>query len=403
MKKDSMFFSSRLLIRIKHLDIMAFCFALLALLKCWLYARQSGSETTVFVCDIIIYMCSIVTFVYVFAKYRFEMQNIKFAVFPVVYILANILYRYDGGINVNDAGITVVSIAILYLLLPQYCQMYIYKMFRYILVFCSILGIVFYMVYMIQLPIPYNSVPYYAQITQPDALYADYFNIVLYISAGGMVRLCGPFNEPGLMGTFLGLVLIAEDMNLRKKGNLILFIAGAITYSMAYVVIILLYFLYTYGKDWRLFILVILGLMLVIILPNIQFENATLQDLINRLFRGDDNRTTRKFDIMFEEFIKTSRLWFGNGSGIQTVGVSSIKLYIMQYGIVGTVFYLLYILRMGLFFSNRNKKSIVFLTIFLLSMYQRPDVISPGYFIILIGGIHAINYGNNVKEYTSLV
>ena len=133
-------------------------------------------------------------------------------------------------------------------------------------------------------------------------------------------------------------------------------------------------------------------MMLVVIVPHIEFENKAFQYLITRLFKVESKRTTRYFDLLFEEFVRSNKLWIGLGADIRIAGALSIKVFIMRYGIVGTFFYVLYILMMGLSFTKKNNKGIFLLMLFLLNMYQRPEVISPGYFIILIGGLQMLNY-----------
>ena len=382
-------------IKLKHIEIMSFFFALLSLLKCWMFARQSGTELTKFICEIIVNFSLVVSIAYIFAIYKIDLKKIRYAIFPMIYILVNIFYRYDGNANISDSGITVVMIATLYLLLPQQCQINIYKIFKYILVVFSLLGIIFYVSYIFHLSIPFTIVPYYEKITQANAIYVNYFNIVLFVSPSGMVRLCGPFNEPGLMGTFLGLMLVAEDLNLKKKGNLILLIAGILTYSMAFVITVIIFCIYKYISDWKILLAIGIFTIVIVIIPYVEFQNKAFQNLITRLFKMENNRTTKYFDLKFENFVRSNRLWIGLGSDIQIAGVLSIKLFVMQYGVVGVLFYVLYILDMGLSFAKKNSKGIVLLMLFLLNMYQRPEVISPGYFIILVGGLQMLNYKNS--------
>ena len=56
-------------------------------------------------------------------------------------------------------------------------------------------------------------------------------------------RFMGPFDEPGVLGTISALLLSADKLNLNKNSNKIIFFSGLISLSLAFYVLISLYFI----------------------------------------------------------------------------------------------------------------------------------------------------------------
>ena len=54
--------------------------------------------------------------------------------------------------------------------------------------------------------------------------------------------MCGIFNEPGWLGTTIGLMLCYEEFEFKKISNWILLIAGLLTYSLAFIIIMIIGF-----------------------------------------------------------------------------------------------------------------------------------------------------------------
>lgn len=367
-------------------NMIAIVFSVLALLKCWTFIRQSGSELSVLVCNIVIAICYIILLC--FSKTiltSLNKENYIYAVICLIYLLVEIFYTIDKTPNWKNAGITVVLITALYSLFDKNLKSRVFIYFRYLLVISSACGIIAYFIYLVGIPFPYTVVRYYAIETQSQANYINYFNIVLYRGSTGVLRLCGPFNEPGLLGTFCALFIASDNMRITKIGNLIIFIAGALSFSLAFWVLISIYYVLINVNNWKLLLSVFIFAFLYFIISEMQIDNETWNYFINRIFHNIDNsRTTKKFDLLFSNFLKSNRKWFGLGVGLQVVGVQSIKMSVYSYGIIGTFFYILFFFYAGV---KQTRKHLPYIIVFLLSMIQRPRLFSPGYFILLFGGL----------------
>ena len=375
---------------IDNIDIFSIFFCVLSILKSWTYIRQSGSDQAKTIAEVLI-IISLSIVIFLALQYgAFRISNIKWCVFPIFYATIRTIYRYDRSIDIEDSGITVIGLVCVYLVLAKEYKSRVYETLRCFFVALALVGIIIYLAYIFSLPIPYQMVRYYAYRTQPKAMYADYLGMVLFISGTGDIRLCGPFNEPGLFGTFLGLLVISDDVNLKKIGNIIMILAGVMTFSLAFVYLVTGWLIYKNSKNWRVVFVLLIGLVVVAAIPYIRFDNRSFELFFRRIVKFVDNRTTESFNHFFKKFIRTPKIWFGIGGGYNAIGVLSIKLFLVEYGLIGLAIYVLYIVRLGMYNARKNINALFYIALFILSMYQRPDVLSPVYMVLLVSGTENI-------------
>lgn len=266
--------------------------------------------------------------------------------------------------------------------------------FRYYLIITSFFGIIGYLSFIFGVPLPNTVAPMYGDA---GGSYINYHFTYLDLSLDGL-RLCGLFNEPGYFGTILALVLMTEDFNFRRIGNIVMLLAGILTASMAFFVLIALYvFLSNITKPKRLISIIVVAVVILFILLK---SNILPQDLVDHLvgrmkiedgkFVGD-NRSSTGIDEFFESFLQSDKAWLGYGNKlpIDFEFALTYKMHIIKYGILGAL------LTWGLLLFSSIKiaskrlcwQKIVFITGFFVSIYQRPGIFLPFYFLILFGGI----------------
>ena len=230
-------------------------------------------------------------------------------------------------------------------------------------------------------------------------------------------RLCGIYREPGFVGTIGALFLLSDRMTLRKWENVVILIACFFTFSLAFVVMLVLgILLRAVGKFKRrgnvaagtaLIIAVIIGYFVFMSLPFA--ESSALGVLQERLVITEDglvgdNRfgSSQWAEEAYEEFMSgpLSVKLFGFGQDPRVVpgtkvsiwqSVCSYKEFVFGFGFVG-----LGLLLMGLvlctYFKFRNVtgsarwKIFVLLLVFLASIYQRYNVSTFFYYCVLFGG-----------------
>jgi len=210
-------------------------------------------------------------------------------------------------------------------------------------------------------------------------------------------RFCGMFDEPGVVGTLAALFLVADRVQLNKKTNIVFFISGVISFSLAFFVIILIYYLcmirHHFSKKIMLAIVV-----LILITVFVQKDSFISTLLINRLtisfdegWKGD-NRESSNIKSGFDEWVNSEPIQFITGLNNSEGGEgSSWKIIFIRTGLIGFIL-VLSILFFPIFPSIRsmNYASFVFLLVFFLSIYQRPDIINPSMILLFYTGFYRL-------------
>lgn len=220
---------------------------------------------------------------------------------------------------------------------------------------------------------------------------------LIAISPGTLPRLCGIFDEPGVVGTLSAIFIATGYDKISKKWALVLLIEGIFSCSVAFYLLFVAYvitraFFSGFIKFASVALLLFIG---VIWFVNTSFQNEFLNGIQGRIdlssmYLFTDNRTSSGFDSVFEQFVQRGGypLWFGYGRGAVASNASmsssfSYKCLFYDYGIIGTLMYL------GFFALNAikekiSKKCIPFLVVFAISIYQRPYVFNLQYVTIFV-------------------
>lgn len=247
-------------------------------------------------------------------------------------------------------------------------------------------------------------------------LYNIYWGSILEINtyfAQNIDRFCGPYDEPGAIGTYLALILSAVPYRISKNvKTFILFIGGIISFSTAYFVILFLKYasnIFRYGLHKIIPSIVIFSVLVYTVLtvkvefyPFVRLQNAFQYQ--NGRFVGD-NRTTSSFESAYQEiFSNPIDLLFGKGVGatnsnIGLQGGSSYKIIIYDEGIILFIIYILWLFLVSAIIYKScylplKYNICVFTFLFILSIYQRPDVFTPLYQLIFWGGMSNLHIHN---------
>ena len=323
----------------------------------------------------------------------------------IIFVIISSFHTYDGSISFS--GFLFSLLWIIFALAPDNIKKRTFIYFKNAFIIICIAGIICYLSYDLNLFLPYKVVNYYNNNATVEN-YIDYKFIFLYRASSSisLVRLCGICNEPGYFGTICALILCASSLNLKKKSNIIILIAGFLTFSLAFIITLVIYLLLKYLKDVRTVILtVLLTCFYLFLLPNIYTGNPTIDRFIQRITITDeglagDNRTTDELEYVFDDVVKNKPL-FGYGEGYLKTqnlkgGVSSYKTYIIQYGFVGCIL-LWGSLLLAALYKNKNYLSIIYIIAFFVNIYQRPNIMTLQYQILLFGGLAFINAKLRVK------
>ena len=311
----------------------------------------------------------------------------------IIFVIISSFHTYDGSISFS--GFLFSLLWIIFALAPDNIKKRTFIYFKNAFIIICIAGIICYLSYDLNLFLPYKVVNYYNNNAIVEN-YIDYKFIFLYRASSSisLVRLCGICNEPGYFGTICALILCASSLNLKKKSNIIILIAGFLTFSLAFIITLVIYL-----KDVRTVILtVLLTCFYLFLLPNIYTGNPTVDRLIRRMTITDeglagDNRTTDELEYVFNDVVKNKPL-FGYGNNYiksnNLKGSLSYKTYIIQYGFVGCIL-LWGSLLLAALYKNKNYLSIIYIIVFFVNIYQRPNIMTLQYQILLFGGLAFIN------------
>lgn len=311
-------------------------------------------------------------------------KNIIFSI--VIFILLYLTISLRSNFSIYGA-ITVSLIWIIFLVDEQFLAK-VYKYYLFIFSISIIPSILMYIsVMFLNLDIPSHYISPMNELK--DGFYREYPFLVVNESIRGfpLYRFCGYYDEPGMVGTISALLLFINGFDLRKKINIPIIIAGILSLSLFFYVMLFVYVLLFTKVKYKLMLLFALFIVLGIAYSN-DFLRVTFFSrfkIENGAFKGD-NRTNSSFDIWFGSFRETSNYYFGlggNASARYNFGGSSYKDIIVNYGLVFFIIYILSFLYVSIIKSGITKNFLVFTLVFLGIIYQRPSI-SDYYYIFLL-------------------
>ena len=277
---------------------------------------------------------------------------------------------------------------------------YGFLLLRKLFVVTSCLGIIAYTSYIIGLGLPYSIVPYYTEAD--NACYIDYgFSYI--VERLNVIRLCGYVNEPGLFGTLIALILISDRYDLQKKGNIIMFVAALLTLSSAFIIISLIYFFIRYMKSVKMILVLfsVIGVLLYYLFV-IGIESDSVNAMtVSRIESGLlETRSDDGIEIAYDRLKDRGLLFWGMGNGYFeshfTSGLS-YKNVLFNFGWLGMCFLYIPVLCAAFKIAKHNKQAILLILCFFISVYQRPHIFNPIYFLILFGGLQNLLFSAQSK------
>jgi hypothetical protein len=212
------------------------------------------------------------------------------------------------------------------------------------------------------------------------------------------------FDEPGVVGTFSGIFLIASTNKLKSWINIPIIISGVLSFSLVFYLIIFVFAGYNIivsklKNKLPLFFIVSLGIPFLI-------YNMTVKSYIySRLFGASISnaikRTSSSYALWYEDFSSTAGYYFGLGnrsSLIHNLGGSVYKDIIVDYGVI---FFTIYLVSLALYAVekiNLRRELILYFFIMVIILYQRPYITSLPYMFMLISPVLYIKEESKAKN-----
>lgn len=308
-------------------------------------------------------------------------------------------YRYVSSFRVTDLYLIVCVICLILLSEKNKQTLFLYMAKFFALIVLPSLA--YYLLEMVGIAIPHTILQSeHAGKAARGMYYSHYpFGLILR-NPLGVDRFCGVFDEAGYIGTMIALLLAAGFGKLEKRWIVILAIEGILSLSLAFYLIVLIFFMTRMflkgGRKLVVFLLVlIMGFTIFI---NVDFENEMLSGIQSRIditsfYLFEDNRTTNTFDEEYADFWREGGypLLVGYGYGAydenpRMTGSLSYKCLFYDYGIVGTLLYLGFFVTLAMVFGV-NRKTIPFLLAFFASVFQRPYILTVYYISIFLASL----------------
>ena len=208
-------------------------------------------------------------------------------------------------------------------------------------------------------------------------------------------RFCAQFDEPGVVGTLCGILLFADNFNLKKWTNIVFLISGIFTFSLFFYVLVLFYIIIHASLKYKILIVSLLSLICCLL-----YNDEIVYKLVFSRFEIEDgewvgdNRAIYEFDKFYEKF----RFSFDYFVGIDNPrilklneGGSTYKQIIVRHGFI---FFSMYVMSFFIV-AKRCFKSHYFLyvqfgVILLGTLYQRPMIANYAYVFLFYSSIFQI-------------
>lgn len=292
--------------------------------------------------------------------------------------------------------ITKLCFAVGFIALKPNFKMAIYKVFLKTFTVIVALGIAEYILLFFNINFTWAVVeradPY-------QVLNQGIFILIPTYSIEGFARFMSLCEEPGGLGTICFFLLTTLNYKENKKTYLILLVAGLISFSLGFYVLITMW---TVANSRKLgFSQILLGVLAVAFLMTYFsgfVEERIVERVAGRSFAEIDNRTDDETTKKLIEISGDERLYVGMGNrnyyNWQTSagGTSAgVKNFIFQYGIVGLVFLVVGFSIVIFRIRGFNKASILIVLFFWICFYKSNLWNVPQILVALLGYVPALN------------
>ena len=317
-----------------------------------------------------------------------------FAFLAASYIWAVVFVDHSGIITLlNFMTFAVIPITRKEVILEAY------KALRSILVVLLVLSIIVYVLWLFDLAgfgeiiDPLNSLKTHKYLKYP-------FMVTSFDEEARRFRAV--FDEPGFLGTICGLILVSEQMNLKKFGNWVFLVAGLLSLSFYFYVAIIIGFV-LFSTKLRFRWLIIPTFVAFFVLT---YNNSYMYQTVWSRFEWDaeeetfvgDNRSAGDLQSHYESIIGTKAFFTGEGTAVakEYINSASLKLIIVKHGFI-FVFLNLMGFAILSFREIQNKLLwISFFIFFVLTLYQRPGFY--GVYSIALYTMAIYNFGLNSEK-----
>lgn len=316
-------------------------------------------------------------------------------------------------------SLCIISTICLFILMDKKTQAEAFRIFAWLFAIAILPSIIYFILKIIGISIPMNILESEHIVKVANGKYYEQYlgGLLIVTPSAKEIRLCGIFDEPGVVGTFCALILASEGLRFKKSvRNLILLLGGILSLSLAfYLLLFIMIMQQAYFNGFKKTIRVCtLAIAVIVLFFNIETNNKYVKLIQNRFdFQSSsvikNNRTNEGFNHVFEKFVenKDSNFWIGNGyeaseKNDQMYGSCSYKNLIYNHGVLGFLIIMSWLAGVAVLYGGLNYNTIIFSSIFLISIYQRPYVLKVPYMLVFFGALALIGLEEKLPSENSL-
>lgn len=349
-----------------------------------------ATRVTIFLSDIFYVLPLVIVF---FNIERWEWKDIKNGIwFSVIWVIIwCISILFNGDIPVTSTVLFAIFGSAFLTVNNKIRELSFYYFTKVFSIFL-LLGIIEFLFYLKGYFIPLGITE--RSITNGKyTLVQGFFNFFSLYSKD-MIRFQSMAEEPGLIGTLCALMVFVIDRKVFRKEFYVFIVSGFLTFSMAFFILISLYFM-TQLRNIRTLIYIILIFGALCGVYDTYKHTHIVKHYITRRFekgRSGDNRVTREFDNYFrQKFMCSKNVFVGEGVKVmyrkrsifnRTGGNAGGKVMFLQIGLFGICLLMWFYTKAILNNKGYNDMSLFFILVFWISFYQREYIIYP-YMIML--------------------
>lgn len=322
---------------------------------------------------------------------RKKLSEFEFFLFALL-LVTLILYLITSGRNINFF-LTILPVLFIPFSKDEYKKK-VLDSFIFIYALLVGLSLVVWLLGIFGVVHPYKTIPPLNTLKPYD------YNVYPFlVSPAGqpILRFCGPFDEPGLVGTLSGILLCIKKIDLKNRASVVFLLSGLCSLSLFFYVLVSVYFIVYYIAQKRSYGKALFFALTLVLAFFIIQSNSLLQERIgtritwdteNNQLAGDNRINTDIVEDVFYSIVGTREFWFGvedKQDYLEIVqGSSSFYNVIIVNGVVFTTLYLIFFVLYGFYYKNSIYSFILFLLVFLGTIYQRPSTFHMTYVFLFV-------------------
>jgi chromate transport protein ChrA len=221
---------------------------------------------------------------------------------------------------------------------------------------------------------------FWATVDRADSQFFNHgiFILIPTYSFEGYARFMSLCEEPGIMGTICFFFLATLDYHKNKKQFFVLLLAGLISFSLGFYVLIGLWAL-TQGRKLGMSNIALgaISVVLMLTLFGAFFQERIVERVTGVDIESIDNRTNAEVDAKLNEISKDYRLFLGMGNRqfykweSKVEGVSAgVKNFVLQYGLVCLAILIISFSSLIINIRGKSKSSWIIILFVWISFYK---------------------------------